>query len=253
MNRRNAPFIAEWILNHFAAGPYSDVVAGDLLEHYRQGRSRLWFWRQVGTAVLEGVYSDVRDNTLAVFRAITMGMLVLFLWNQVVFPTFLWVWTSLFSSPPFTPQTIWIDELIYAAIVLTSGWVIARFGGAQRVSAVLIGMISFLVFAVINAALGFPTKLLLSEQVMSSAATVGIGWVTARFGYTQRISAVLVFCSSFILFATIDTWRFALFLRVGGFSFQWDKLCWAVISAVLVLIGSVIWTRPRTSGVVLAN
>jgi hypothetical protein len=111
---------------------------------------------------------------------------------------------------------------------------------------------SFILLAAIGAGLGSPQRLLLSEEVMSGAVTVGVGWIAARFGYTQRISAVLVFVSSFLIFAGLDIWRFALFLRIGGFSFHWDQLWWAAFSVVLVLFGSGLWTRPRTSGI-LAN
>jgi len=247
MRARTAPFFAEWILRHFAAGPHSDVIAGDLLEHYRNGRTRSWYWFQVFTAIFEGVYSDVRDNTLVVFRAITAGMLVLFLWNQVILPVLLqWVWLPLFSGPPFNPKTMWVDVLIYAAIVVFSGSVIARFGGAQRASAVLICMGSFLAFAMISAGLGFPQRLLLSEYVLSGAITLGIGWIVARLGYVQRTSSVFVFVSAFLILAALDSWRYTVILRIGGFYYHWDQYGWVALTALLLPFGSELWTRHRS-------
>ncbi len=47
MNPRQPPPIASWILDHLASGDQDEALAGDLLEHYRGGRSDSWYWRQV--------------------------------------------------------------------------------------------------------------------------------------------------------------------------------------------------------------
>lgn len=51
MNAKNPPKLATWVLTHLDLGTHGDSLAGDLLEQYAQGRSRLWYWRQVGVAV----------------------------------------------------------------------------------------------------------------------------------------------------------------------------------------------------------
>jgi len=38
-------------LEHFGPEPNSEPLAGDLLENFCQGRSRIWYWRQVLTAI----------------------------------------------------------------------------------------------------------------------------------------------------------------------------------------------------------
>jgi hypothetical protein len=52
MIRRDPPRVATWLLQRFAAGRYSESMAGDLIEQYGRGRSRSWYWRQVVLAVL---------------------------------------------------------------------------------------------------------------------------------------------------------------------------------------------------------
>jgi hypothetical protein len=49
------PAVATWLLNHFGpdpSGPGNDeAFVGDLMEHFQEGRSRLWYWRQVAVAI----------------------------------------------------------------------------------------------------------------------------------------------------------------------------------------------------------
>jgi len=47
MNRRQPPPLASWALEHLTSGDQDEALAGDLLEHYRAGRSDAWYWRQV--------------------------------------------------------------------------------------------------------------------------------------------------------------------------------------------------------------
>ena len=41
------PRIATWLLEHFGPEYGQEELAGDLLEGYRRGRSKAWYWRQV--------------------------------------------------------------------------------------------------------------------------------------------------------------------------------------------------------------
>ncbi len=45
------PGIAVWLLKQWASPYQRESLAGDLLEMYRGGRSRLWLWRQVIAAL----------------------------------------------------------------------------------------------------------------------------------------------------------------------------------------------------------
>ena len=52
MIRRNPPRVATWLLNRLGAGRHRESMAGDLIEQYAHGRSRLWYWRQIAVALL---------------------------------------------------------------------------------------------------------------------------------------------------------------------------------------------------------
>jgi hypothetical protein len=49
---REPPKMAVWLLKQWASPYQCDSLAGDLLEMYRDGRSRSWYWRQVVAALL---------------------------------------------------------------------------------------------------------------------------------------------------------------------------------------------------------
>jgi len=48
----NPPKLATWLLQHLGTGRHRESLAGDLIEQYVQGRSRLWYWRQVAVAIV---------------------------------------------------------------------------------------------------------------------------------------------------------------------------------------------------------
>lgn len=55
MNPKNPPRIATWMVEHLMSSDSDDAIAGDLLEHFRAGRSKGWYWRQVITAIAAGL------------------------------------------------------------------------------------------------------------------------------------------------------------------------------------------------------
>jgi hypothetical protein len=52
MIKRSPPALATWLLAHFASDYQRDSLAGDLIEQYHLGRSRCWYWKQVGAALV---------------------------------------------------------------------------------------------------------------------------------------------------------------------------------------------------------
>jgi hypothetical protein len=52
MMHRHPPRVATWLLQRLGAGRHSESLEGDLIEQYAQGRSRLWYWRQVAMAIV---------------------------------------------------------------------------------------------------------------------------------------------------------------------------------------------------------
>jgi len=48
------PRVATWLAQRLVSGPKRESLLGDLIEQYRQGRSGIWYWRQVLAAILVG-------------------------------------------------------------------------------------------------------------------------------------------------------------------------------------------------------
>jgi len=55
MSFRTPPRVATWLLKRFGPGYRRDSLLGDLFEEYQRGRSRAWYWRQTGAALLPQV------------------------------------------------------------------------------------------------------------------------------------------------------------------------------------------------------
>jgi hypothetical protein len=52
MNNREPPRMAVWLLKQLSSPYQRESLLGDLLEMYRAGRSRTWYWRQVIAALI---------------------------------------------------------------------------------------------------------------------------------------------------------------------------------------------------------
>jgi hypothetical protein len=52
MNNGEPPRMAVWLLKHWSSPYQRESLLGDLLETYRAGRSRMWYWRQVIAALV---------------------------------------------------------------------------------------------------------------------------------------------------------------------------------------------------------
>jgi len=61
------PILATRLLERLAPGPHGDALTGDLIEQYREGRSKSWYWRQ---ALLGIVICLVKDRTLGGFAVL---------------------------------------------------------------------------------------------------------------------------------------------------------------------------------------
>lgn len=130
-----APMVANWLLNRLIAGSEAEAIAGDLLEQWRGGRSRLWFWRQVLAALAIGIWREVYAHKMVSISGILIGMLSL--WCLAALMTLAlssmgllvhavnWRWPhylQLFSS-----------AFLYAG---ASGWIVGRLHPAHRTAAV---------------------------------------------------------------------------------------------------------------------
>src|ERR1039458_8238022 len=75
MRRGEPPPVSTWLLEHLVPGPRNDALAGDLLEDFRCGRSKTWYWRQVLVAIVLGVSRETRIHLGLMFFAASWAML----------------------------------------------------------------------------------------------------------------------------------------------------------------------------------
>jgi hypothetical protein len=78
MKRSKPPAVATWLLNHFGPDPSApgndEAFVGDLMEHFQEGRSRLWYWRQVAIAIARPESRFVMTTV----RVLIIGWLMVF-------------------------------------------------------------------------------------------------------------------------------------------------------------------------------
>ena len=132
------------------------MIAGDLLEEYQQGRSRLWYWREVIVAILTGTWSEVKQHSLSLLGAIAMGWILDLAWHSVITPFEYSLIEYVFGRPTSPWQFAFNGFLSEVPLVVTIGWTTARFARRCRIPAVF-GMAGSLMVAgawrVLNTAL----------------------------------------------------------------------------------------------------
>lgn len=68
---RKLPACATRLLLRF--GPRDESVVGDLIEEYGSGRSRVWYWRQILSAILLTTRRELGADPLRAVVALTSG------------------------------------------------------------------------------------------------------------------------------------------------------------------------------------
>lgn len=79
MRTRHAPAIATWFLKLFCSSSEDEFLIGDLLEKYRQGRGRFWYWRQVAGIVFLRLDRQTRQLLLSVATSPTRNVFTVLL------------------------------------------------------------------------------------------------------------------------------------------------------------------------------
>jgi hypothetical protein len=79
MNRgkTNLPKRAIWLLQHACPGD-NEALAGDLIERFREGQTRVWFWRQVFIVFIVSVLGGIRRHWPHFCYAVTGTVVSLF-------------------------------------------------------------------------------------------------------------------------------------------------------------------------------
>jgi hypothetical protein len=120
---RTSHAITVWIFDRL---DLDGALAGDLLEESARGRSTLWYWRQVLTAIWTGIWSAVFAHKMLALRALATGCAANAVW------LFLWMKFLHFglSFPPPYTKPLLMESIAYFLILLltqtATGWIVAR-------------------------------------------------------------------------------------------------------------------------------
>ena len=128
MRRSPPPAIATWLLRRLGPNSTKELIAGDLLEHYQNGRSSWWYWREV----LHAISESSGWILLTTARAVIYGWLM----ATIVVP---WVMRFLVASPGFAPVAGW-SFVVGAGI----GAMLTLSYRPHRIASIIIFSLSFL-------------------------------------------------------------------------------------------------------------
>ena len=81
--KSDPPRLAIWWLRHAWPSSYNDALTGDLIERFREGQTRGWFWRQVFIAFAVGVLGEIRRHWAYFCYAIAGTAMPAILWKSV--------------------------------------------------------------------------------------------------------------------------------------------------------------------------
>jgi hypothetical protein len=84
MRDQQPPRVTTWLAQRLVSGPRRESLVGDLIEQYRQGRSGIWYWRQVLAAILAGNMYDLAAHKMLALRALTIGWTLYYLFSFLV-------------------------------------------------------------------------------------------------------------------------------------------------------------------------
>jgi hypothetical protein len=153
MNRANVPRSAVWLLETFKVSDNNPALIGDLSEEVACGCSRRWLWRQVLTAVLYAVSSEIVDYKATTVKALVAGQAVLWLgcWGVMQLPRVHWLSEFIVAvgrrlSVPYNANTFWFVgiPLGFTIVSIIAGWVVGRCHDNSIAFVLLFAMLQFL-------------------------------------------------------------------------------------------------------------
>jgi hypothetical protein len=138
MTRHEPPIIASWVLSCFV--PENEGLIGDLIEEYRNGRSRLWYWKEVLIAVFRSTATDLRAHWVWSLRSSVLLSAIQWCFGRWFVPL-LWHLCGVLLRMPY-----WLPVACAFAALL--GWIVARLHRPHQAAiAVLNSALVFLVHA----------------------------------------------------------------------------------------------------------
>lgn len=150
MRTSHPPLAATWLLEHFYSSQKNESLIGDLMEEYRCGRSRAWYWREVLGAILVSFFREIRTHSLLAICALATGWTIWLSYQSVSPPLLNEFFFSWLDKLPLvfghgTPEGLgwWI---IWLSVRATSGWIVAKLYRAHATAMVLVLSASVLIW-----------------------------------------------------------------------------------------------------------
>jgi len=130
MHRREPPPQATWMLEHLTTGACDEALAGDLLEESRAGRSHIWYWRQVLSAILLNWGQALWRRRMVLLFAAMWGLLTpawQLLWTRGFFEgdlvghlwRLLWPWSWICVALVSIVESlllVWLGATLYVTV-----------------------------------------------------------------------------------------------------------------------------------------
>ena len=223
MTHRAAPRLASWLLKRL--GYENEPLAGDLLEEFHDGRTAIWYWRQVMTTILMDVPQHMRT-----YR--TAGLLALLLVGAF------WLGSSL------TAPGVNADALATLLARAQSEGGFARYnlftgGNLSRVTIFALGIMPYLTVLTVGWVVGFMRSL---PRHAPPPSAVGPDRILAWTRY-----AAMLLCA--VQATAIALWLERQAASVGGLSLIGEPGGWGFrITLVLTLTattGGLIWLSEQ--------
>ena len=187
MRSSQPPIVATWVLTHF--GDRNEVIAGDLIEEYRRGRTAAWYWRQVLIAILVGCGNEIRTRKLFTLRAVITGWAALILSNYLISLPLYRLYSRAMVALGLGPLWFWWRHYYTYPIIFVpcvagflSGWLVARFHRTHRATLVIMYAVSVLITA-------FPEIFRLATDSLSNSRFVPY---LLRYSLTESLFVVSI-------------------------------------------------------------
>ena len=156
MTSAEPPKAATWLLRRFGSSPKNDSIIGDLTQSYRQGRSRIWYWRQVMIAIVSGAFTEICSHKLIGFRIVLLGLIVIHIVGNLMFNLYgrlivrslhgHLVGAMLITEGRLPFWVHWSFAAVVCIVGIVTGWTIARLHPTHQPAAVLLGASSILMY-----------------------------------------------------------------------------------------------------------
>ena len=190
--------LATWLLRRFPGGAHRESLIGDLDEQLSRGRSSVWYWRQVLSAILIAVASDLRDHKVRTVGSAILSLAIVVAWVEATLALYLWLsetWVNARVPNSGLLFLLWHPFggglcLIWCLGSAASGWLTAR---AHRPAMVVAGALAQVPYTVWWTSVWFhpqriadsPARLWLPVYVSAIIVVVGMPVATMLAGLSR--------------------------------------------------------------------